>query len=88
MPMPKRPSAVVSAEREAKDQEIEAKRKAQNDSVAALARLEDNMHEEDKENEILANHPPISARRKAAPKVAIAKGEAVSWNFLFCFDFP
>jgi hypothetical protein len=74
----KRPSAVVAAEKAAKQQEKEDKERALEDSVKTLSRLEDQMAEQDKENDSNANRPPILTKPKAIRSVKKAvEGEIV-----------
>jgi hypothetical protein len=72
----RRPPAVIAADKAAKLQEKENQQKVLNDGVKALSKLEDKMMQDDKENEIDANHPPVSAMPKAVRKVNHSKTAA------------
>jgi hypothetical protein len=78
IPVPKRPSAVVTAEKKEKQHAKEVKQTALNDRIKALSKLEDEMAKQDKENNLKVNHPPISTKPKVTRKrgnVAVAAGE-------------
>ena len=68
MPAPRKSSAEVAAEKTQKEQDKENKQKALDDGIKTLSKLEDEMQQNDKENDITANHPPVLTKSKVGRK--------------------
>ncbi|KAK7461731.1 hypothetical protein VKT23_008160 [Stygiomarasmius scandens] len=64
----RRPSAVVQAEKKAKEAEKEANKTARQKAIANAAVLEDKMAQEDHDKEMSVNHPPIVPIQKKERK--------------------